>query len=552
MGFDRRAFLKFMGIAALTPLVNSCSIPNLSFESPNQRYIKPNSNFKFDPVMATSQDELVLPKGFSYNIIRSWGDNIGINPLNNEPLSFGFNNDFTCFFPLKNNQIVYPFNHFSQNNDSTNQANSSIEEGLLWVNHESVDKRYIKKEEDQRKAVGGSLFKVKRDSNGIWQYDQSSNKSNPYFNRRFDANTSIEMTGPVAKLYPKVTGTLANCSGGQTPWLTLLTCEENYHDYAKDYKWKNFNQEEYGWVVEIDPYNPESTAKKRSALGRFAHENAALTSSKSGKVVVYMGDDKEDEHIYKFVSEEKINTKAREANFDLLSKGKLYVAKLNKKSKEAKQSSSKQGSGKWELLSVENIKLRNRFGNQANMLIHTREAAKLLKATKLDRPEDLEISPYDGSIFVALTNNVKKLNAYGSILRIVEKNNNHESLEFTYEKFLMGGPKSGLSCPDNLAFDNKGNLWVTTDIKGRFLNLGPYQFHGNNSLFVIPMFGENAGQPTRFASAPRGAELTGPWFSPDFKTLFLSVQHPGEDGLKSTWPHKDKTPKPSVVAINGF
>ena len=142
-----------------------------------------------------------------------------------------------------------------------------------------------------------------------------------------------------------------------------------------------------------------------------------------------------------------------------------------------------------------------------------------------------------------------KNDLYGSILKLVEKDCDHESLEFSFDYFLTGGDDIGLACPDNLSFDNKGNLWVATDVCGVDLGKDRYAFQGNNSLYVIPLSGANAGQAKRFASAPSGAEITGPSFSSDFKTLFFSVQHPGEF-LPSTWPDGSFVPKSSVVAVN--
>lgn len=144
---------------------------------------------------------------------------------------------------------------------------------------------------------------------------------------------------------------------------------------------------------------------------------------------------------------------------------------------------------------------------------------------------------------------------HGSILKISENNKNYKSLSFTAETFILGGENSGFSCPDNLVFDKNGNLWFTTDISGSVLNKGVYSKFGNNGLFVIPMQGEHAGLAIQMASAPIEAELTGPCFSPDQKTLFLSVQHPGErtkdlNNLTSNWP-TGNTPKPSVVTISG-
>jgi len=484
---NRRHFLKFLGLS--TVLLSSCNheaVENLTRTSPNI----------LNGIKATNLDDFILPEGIEYKIIRSWKD--PINPSE----YFGTNNDFTCFFE------------------------NGPDSALLWVNHETLDPKLIPSIEEQRKSVGGSVIGLKKEA-GEWSFD-SHNK----LNRRYDANTKFSVTGPLASKKTSITGTLANCSGGKTPWDTVLSCEENYQYFDEKYGWKDFNRKDYGWVVEIDPFNPDKTPVKHSALGRFSHENAAMAQAASGQLVVYMGDDKADEHIYKFISKEsniKLGSK-------LLEEGALYVAKLNKK----------KNTGEWLELSMSNPKLKDHFKDQADLLINTRKAAKLLNATPMNRPEDLELSPFDSSVFVALTKNPDRGVDHGSILRITEKD--HSDLKFSFDNFIVGGEESGLSCPDNLCFDDKANLWVCTDISGDQLGKKPYKYHGNNSLFVIPTQGKDAGKAVRVASAPLGAELTGPSFSDDYKTLFLSIQHPGEDG-KGSWNSKDGVPRSAVVAI---
>jgi secreted PhoX family phosphatase len=203
--------------------------------------------------------------------------------------------------------------------------------------------------------------------------------------------------------------------------------------------------------------------------------------------------------------------------------------------------------------------LKNKFKNQTEVLIRAREASKLLGATPLNRPEDIEIDPITGHVFVSLTNNIPKKDYHGSILKIEETNGDFDALTFKASTYLAGGEENGFSCPDNLAFDLSGNLWMTSDMSGSSMNKEdkPYMPYKNNSLFVIPRYGKDVGKVIRVASAPRDAELTGPWFSPDGKTLFLSVQHPGEQTVDinnptSKWPFdKDGVPKPAVVAIKG-
>jgi secreted PhoX family phosphatase len=492
--FSRRDFLKFLGAGTALAAFNFSACNKLS-----------SSGFDFLEIGANFDDKFVLPFGFKYEIIRSWQD-----PINQSQL-FGTNNDYLAFFNL----------------DQEDKA-------LLWVNHEGIDQQFIRDYHEQKMSVGGSVIAIEK-IKGKWQF--SSNKElQEKYNCRYDANTPVKYSGPAATILGDYHGTLANCSGGVTPWNTVLTCEENYNHFTKYYNWPNFKDEYYGWVVEIDPYTKNDTPVKHTALGRFMHENATTTLSKNNKLVVYMGDDTANEHVYKYVSNQSYQGEKRASH--LLSDGKLYVAKLDPNSNK----------GTWDLIDINDPRIAKEFSSQAEVLIETRKAAKLIGATELNRPEDIEISPIDKSIFIAQTHNPQKDDTHGSILKFVEQDQDHEALEFSYEYFLEGGQELSITCPDNLAFDEKGNLWVATDIYGPDLHHGDYKYHGNNSLYFIPMSGPNAGQPKRFASAPLGAEITGPCFSSDFKTLFLSIQHPGEV-LNSHWPDGGM-PRSSVLAIN--
>ena len=395
--------------------------------------------------------------------------------------------------------------------------------------------------------VGGTIVRI-REENGQWKVV----KNDPY-NRRITARTPMKLNWDTPiKGKTSVIGTHSNCSGGITPWKTFLTCEENYDnffgetEYDENNKeihrpstenWENFYKyppEHYGWVVEVDP--KDGTAQKHIALGRFAHECCTLYELEDKRVVAYSGDDKDNEHLYKFISSKPQSLK----------EGTLYVA-------DTKQ-------GKWIPLDWKKQPvLQKKFKNQTEVLIRAREASKLVGATELNRPEDIEIDPITGNIFVSLTNNKSKNDFHGSILKIEETNGAFDSLTFKAVTFRAGGKESGFSCPDNLAFDLSGNLWITSDISGSDMNRDDnlYRPFKNNSLFVIPRYGQDSGKVIRVASAPKDAELTGPWFSPDGKTLFLSVQHPGEqtrdkNNPTSKWPFdKDGIPKPAVVAISG-
>jgi secreted PhoX family phosphatase len=186
-----------------------------------------------------------------------------------------------------------------------------------------------------------------------------------------------------------------------------------------------------------------------------------------------------------------------------------------------------------------------------------RQAARYIGGTALDRPEDIDIDPLSGHVFITLTNNSTTGNYYGSILKIEEEGGDHASTKFKPSRFLIGGEESGFACPDNMAFDQAGNLWFASDISTSYLNKPPYTKFMNNGLFVVPRQGSQAGEVIQVGSAPVGAELTGLYFSPDGDTLFMSVQHPGENSrslaeLSSNWPEGEgKIPKPAVVTVSG-
>ena len=544
MKYNRRAFIKFLGKASLgslfiPPFLVNCSSNSSSIVSKNlsDKTLERLKKLTLENLIASDTDDLLLSNGLNYHTIIKWGDAISDHD------TFGFNNDFTCFIPL-------------------NENNSK--DGLLWVNHEYVNPLFVSdfnyreyenpqqhrtKEQVDKEMynVGGTIVRI-REENGQWKVV----KNDPY-NRRITARTPMKLNWDTpVKGKTTVIGTHSNCSGGITPWKTFLTCEENYDNFFGETEydennreihrpstenWENFYKyppEHYGWVVEVDP--KDGTAQKHIALGRFAHECCTLYELEDKRVVAYSGDDKDNEHLYKFISSKPQSLK----------EGTLYVADTKE--------------GKWIPLDWKKQPiLQKKFKNQTEVLIRAREASKLVGATELNRPEDIEIDPITGNIFVSLTNNKSKNDFHGSILKIEETNGAFDSLTFKAATFKAGGKESGFSCPDNLAFDLSGNLWITSDISGSDMNRDDnlYRPFKNNSLFVIPRYGQDSGKVIRVASAPKDAELTGPWFSPDGKTLFLSVQHPGEqtrdkNNPTSKWPFdKDGIPKPAVVAISG-
>lgn len=519
---NRRNFVKFIGSGTVAAL----GVGGLGSLSSCASKKGPSTPFTtFNPISANNEDALVLSEGFNFHRIVTWGDQ-----LNSRGEKFGINCDYLAFFPL----------------------NKNPNEGILWSNHEyplpnlihdfkNLDNKTRAMVDKEMKEVGGSLVHIKRNKEGRFELVKNSS-----YNRRLDAKTKIPLVAPRKIMGSSFAiGTMGNCAGGVTPWGTVLTAEENYQDYYGDRdskgkvlekpwlewsKFYNYPPEHYGWVVEVEPTTGK--AKKLTALGRCAHECATCVVGKDGRTVVYTADDKAGEFVYKFVSKAKGS----------LEEGELFVADVK--------------NGKWLSLDIEkNSKLKQSFKDQLEALTFAREAGRIVGATHLNRPEDIKISPKTGEVFITLTNNVKAGDFHGSIMKISPKNGDHLSDEFKATDFAVGGEE--FSCPDNLAFDKQGNLWMVTDISGSAMHKPPYTKFKNNGLFFFPMSGPHAGMPFQVASAPTDAELTGLYFSPDFKSLFVSVQHPGEKSKSaqkytSNWPlGGGQKPLSAVIEIFG-
>jgi hypothetical protein len=425
------------------------------------------------------------------------------------------------------------------------------------------------------------------------------------------SSTTINFSGPAAgddrlktKTDPtgtKVVGTINNCAGGWTPWGTYLTAEENFHQYfageAEGDAYSRYGIKgepaypgwgkyfdrfdvtkdpneamKFGWVVEIDPYEPKSIPVKRTALGRFKHENGSTVVAPDGRVVVYSGDDERFEYIYKFVTEGKYDPKNRAANMNLLDKGTLYAAKF-------------EDNGKLTWLPLEfgknQLTAENGFKSQADVVIEARRAADLLGATKMDRPEDVDVNPMNGHVYVMLTKNDRRTpdqvdaanqrfhNVYGHIIEMIPpgegKDGDHTAMVYDWDVFIRAGnPKERgdgakygkgvtengwFANPDNVTFDNQGRMWISTD--------GFPDFGVADGVWACDVSGDAAAQTRCFFQCPSGAEMCGPQFTPDNKTLFLAVQHPADDdgstfdNPSTRWPDfkEGMPPRPSVVVI---
>ncbi|MCZ0950078.1 MULTISPECIES: PhoX family protein [Pseudomonas syringae group] len=564
----------------------------------------------FQSIPAATADSISLPAGYTSSVLISWGqplraggpafDPSGKGTAQAQEVQFGDNNDGMCLFPMRGRK----------------------DRALLAINNEYTNYRYLfehgkepQSAEEVRKALaaeGVSVIEIQQ-KNGKWQFVQDSR-----YNRRVHGNTPIRLSGPAAghewlktdadKTGTRVLGTFQNCSSGQTPWGTYLTCEENFTDCfgssnpeqtfdagmkrygvvaaSKEINWhphdprfdvaKNPNEvNRHGWVVEIDPFDPESTPVKRTALGRFKHENAAFTQTRDGRAVVYMGDDERGEFIYKFISRDRIDRKNPKANRDLLDHGTLYVAQFDAGNGNPDHP---KGNGQWiELKYGKNgLDAAAGFANQAEVLIHARLAASVVKATRMDRPEWIVVSPKDGQVYCTLTNNIKRgdegqpvggpnpraKNQYGQILRWREGGNNASAMAFEWDLFVVAGnptvhagtPQAGSSninaqnmfnSPDGLSFDRSGRLWIQTD--GDSSNKGDFAGMGNNQMLCAD---PASGEIRRFLVGPIGCEITGISFAPDCRTMFIGIQHPGENG-GSTFPEHlpNGKPRSSVMVI---
>jgi len=599
---SRRGVLKgsaVLGAAAVTSSLSGCGR--------SDGYVNPNrSPITFTEVPHGLDTDVHVPEEYDYQVLLRWGDGIFPDSPDFVPLKqtessqlkqFGFNNDFIGYLPLP-------------------LGSNNSDHGLLVVNHEYTSSHLmfpdvrsdVELDREQTRvdiaAHGLSIIEIQR-SRKEWQVLKDSK-----YNRRITPHTPAVMTGAAAgsKRFTtyysndgvKTLGTYGNCAGGVTPWGTILTGEENInyffmgeldgHPEEQTYRRFGFDGKargswgtyfdrwdltktpneglHMGWVVEIDPFDPDSKPMKRTALGRCKHEGCNIYITQDNSVVAYTGDDQKFEYVYKFVSAHKYlpeqTEQARKHNMRLLEEGTLYVAKLHS-----------DGKLNWlPLVFGEGLLTQeNGFASQADVLIESRKAADLVQATPMDRPEDVEVNPVSGKVYVNLTKNgdrkpnelspgnPRSYNHGGQIVEFIAPDDDHTSDEFKWEIFILAGKpdemvtyyhpqtpeQSWLACPDNCAFDNKGNIWVATD--------GAESFGVADGLWAIPTEGEYRGLPKRFLRTPIGAELCGPYFSPDNRTLFCSIQHPGNGGSfdepQTRWPDNSLNlpARPSVIVV---
>ncbi|GGS19528.1 PhoX family protein [Actinokineospora fastidiosa] len=584
---------------------------------------RPPRGLDFAPVAPNTEDRIVAPAGYRTDVVIRWGDPVlpgapAFDFDNQTPESaaaqFGFNNDFCGLVPLRRDQWLMVSNHEYSSEPfmfKGYSASAPTEEQvrIAWANH------------------GMSVVVVERDRRS----GALKAKVDRHYNRRITATSEFEVSGPVAghdllkttadPSGRKVLGTLNNCAGGVTPWGTILSGEENFNQYfangnkvtdpvvkarlaryglvggASGRKWENFDDRfdlskepneanRFGWIVEIDPYEPDAKPVKHTALGRFKHEGANVHVARDGRVVAYMGDDERFDYIYKFVSKERVrpgNSRwARAHNKKLLTEGTLYVAKFTGDSPAAEIDGSGKlpadgqfdGVGHWIPLASGRKSFVEGMSAE-EVYTFTRLAADKVGATKMDRPEDVEANPRDGRVYAALTNNTdrgkpgkegpteinpRNGNRHGHVLEWEEHRGDNTATTFRWRLLLVCGDPaasdtyfggydksqvSPISCPDNLAFDKHGNLWISTD--GNALG-------SNDGIFATATTGRERGHLKQFLTVPNGAEACGPVIEEDF--VLVSVQHPGEidgasaDNPASHWPDGGATqPRPSVAVV---
>jgi secreted PhoX family phosphatase len=420
----------------------------------------------FTAIAASSEDAFQVPPGFRADVLISWGDIF--RDGNRRSLRYGFNNDFLAYFPLKGSR-----------------------EGLLFVNHEYPDPFFLHgykpdggpktpaQVQEEQDSVGNSILHVTRRRDGRWKVVSPSR-----YNRRiYGDRPPLQFTGPLAGapgIGATANGSLGNCSGGITPWGTAMSCEENFDGYGTNvtpnvefaYGWHQFggqpedaeyeftNFKKYGWVCEHDPYDPDDVGRKHTALGRFRHENTAFRHEPGKRFVLYMGDDKANEGVYKFVSDRRFRRGDQSDNWRILEAGQLYIARWEPEGRrrftnagDTTPVTATEGTGRWEPVPEEMLddtatKLRTKIGTAEYDLHYA-----------TNRPEDLEVAR-DGSVFIALTNNSSVNDSHGSVRRLQEQGNDPEALEFRWRDYAAGGPTGsaapgaqGFSSPDNLVFD---------------------------------------------------------------------------------------------------
>lgn len=566
----------------------------------------------FSSIPPGTGDTVVVPPGYRAAALAPWGEPVGIagqmpafapdasNTAAEQALQMGMHHDGIHYVALDGSR-----------------------RGLLVMNHEYCDDGLLhtdgmanwsaEKVAKAQAAHGISVIEVAMDDAGQWQVVRPSP-----FARRITTHTPCRLSGPAAghallrtagdPQGSTVLGTLNNCASGLTPWGTYLSGEENWAGYfdAGDTpdahqrrwglrkqgwsRWAEFDprfdavrhpneSNRFGWIVEVDPMDPSATPVKRTALGRAAHEGAWVALTRRGHAVVYSGEDAAFEYIYRFVSRDPVapardGVSAARANRDLLDHGTLYVARFDA-----------DGRGRWlPLLHGQGpLTAANGFADQGEVLIKARQASDLLGATRMDRPEWLAINPATRDVYCTLTNNSQRgrpgkpdvdaanpraNNVMGQIIRWRE-DGDFDGETLVWDHLLLAGDPANaraeargnlrgdlFACPDGLMMDPRGLLWIQTDASASQLGKGELQRMGNNQMLACD---PRSGEVRRFLTGPNRCEITGATLTPDGRTMFINVQHPGESpngradpadpGKDSTWPSGRPGDRPRSATV---
>ena len=586
---SRRGFLAVAAMGTTGFVTGMAGFPGLAQAAADR--------FGFEQIPANALDTVTVPQGFKATPMVNWGDPLWSNSpafdwstsgtAAQQEMAFGDNNDGMTIFSIDGRTVLVT------NQEYTNQD----------IANPTRESKKAETDDDVLKGMlahGVTVVEIAK-TGGKWAVVKDSP-----LNRRVTPKTAMVLEGPGAghDLLKTVAdpegrncfGTWNNCANGSTPWGTYLACEENFNGYfrssnpdievspakkrygigVKDrgYSWAQIDDRfdiakdpnesnRSGYVVEIDPSDPNSTPKKRTALGRFKHENAELVINRDGRVVVYLGDDERGEFLYRYVSNEFYSVGG--STSDLLNDGKLHVAKF-----------SDDGRGEWVELSPEATGM-----TAAEICIHTRMAGSAVSATTMDRPEWIAAHPTKAEVYVALTNNKNRgikpnkggdampvngpnphaCNKYGQIVRWMPDDEDHTAAGFAWNIFVLAGNPSVHSdlragsenvnadnmfnSPDGIKFDDNGILWIQTD--GNYKNNDDFAGQGNNQMLAADT---EIGEIRRFLVGPPACEVTGLDFSPDRKTMFVGIQHPGEKGFECHWPGGGTTtPRSGIVAV---
>ena len=620
--YGRRDFLRgALGVTATTALFGTTALTAQKAQAATAA----DSRYIFDELAWGNDERHDIADGYRADILVRWGDPITANApafdvMNQtaeaQAQQFGYNNDYVGFAEIEPGRGMLCVNHEYTNEEVMFPGLGRQDRAdFVGMSKELVD--------IEMAAHGGSVFEIVK-TDGAW----SLNRANPA-NRRITANTPMTFDGPAAG-HPRlrtgadpegmtVLGTINNCAGGMTPWGTYLMAEENFHGYfwsdvvdgegkvdvsaqpeadsmkrygvpGRWYAWGKYHDRfnidkepneptRFGYIVEVDPMNPNAMPIKHTALGRFRHEGAETTVASDGLLVIYSGDYNRFDYQYKWVSRDPVTEQNSHFGSSLLSEGTLYVARFDP-----------DGTIQWlPLVQGEGpLTAENGFATQADVAIDTRLAADLLGATPMDRPEDAQPRG-DGTAYIMLTNNSRRgadqldpanprpESRFGHIIEIKEDGGNHSATVGTWSILVLCGdpeieevgamwnPETSengwFGSPDNCAVDNDGRLWISTDQGSGWGRTGK-----SDGLYSLETEGALRGHSKLFFRCPVGGELCGPYFADESKTLFLAVQHPGTDGTKdfagferdstfedpaTRWPDFDPAmpPRPSVVVV---